>query len=162
MKKRTKKQLGNPALIAAVASNPELVKTAGDTANKLFRTLLIGGVCVGGFFIGRKIYKKIKGQVSAGQEAGSTINAILTSDEAMVLANKLYSAMKGIGTNLPKIKEAFQACFNEEDVNLVIKKFGSRDDMTLSQWINDDISIASDREKYINSVLRAKGISKQF
>nr|MCR4800250.1 hypothetical protein [Bacteroidales bacterium] len=65
------------------------------------------------------------------------------------------------GTNESEVMQVFQACVNNDDVNLLILQFGKRDGETLSEWINDDFS-SSAKEKYINSVLRAKGITKLF
>ncbi|MCQ2607740.1 MAG: hypothetical protein MJ197_03535 [Bacteroidales bacterium] len=166
MKNKKRHSLGNPATIIATGellrNNPQLVQQASNGVSKFFKgVLLLGGCVVGGLVI-RKQYKLWKSRQDAKNEAGSIKNATLSDSEAKILAEKLYSAMKGLGTNLTKIKEVWQQCMNEDDVNLIILKFSSRDGMTLSQWINDDISSASDREKYINSILRAKGISKQF
>lgn len=166
MTKRRKHSLGNPATIPATSellrSNPQLVEQTASGVSKFFRGLLLFTGCIVGGLVIHKQYKVWKSKQDAKNEAGSTKNATLSESEAQILAEKLYSAMKGIGTNLTKIKEVWQQCVNDDDVNLIILKFSSRDEMTLSQWINDDISSASDREKYINSILRAKGISKQF
>lgn len=172
MKKQSKKSLGNPAaaLVASeVLKNPELLDRAERRVDKTVRNVfIIIGLGVG-FFVGRKIYKKWKDKKEVKEIVGSIKNATLTESEAKILADKLFSAMDGAGTNLTKIKEVFQQVKNEDDVNLIILKFGKRksswsfgDGETLSQWIQDDVKSASDREKYINSILRAKGINKLF
>lgn len=172
-KKTTKKGLGNPAaaLVATEAlKNPELIDRAERRVDKTFRNILIiGGVVVGVFF-GRKIYRRYKDNQEVKKLAGSTKYATMTEDQAKVAADKLFSAMDGAGTNLTKIKEVMQLVVNEDDLNLIILKFGKRssswslfdDGQTLSEWIQNDITSASDREKYINSILRQKGIKKLF
>ncbi len=168
-KKRRHGSLGNPMTVLAVSKavkdNPEmatyLVDRAESTISKGAKTLLlVGGLLIGGL-IGRKQYKLWKDRQDVKGEAGSTKRATLTESQARVYANKLYSAMNGAGTNESEVMQVFQACVNNDDVNLLILQFGKRDGETLSEWINDDFS-SSAKEKYINSVLRAKGITKLF
>ena len=49
----------------------------------------------------------------------------------------------------------------KRDVLKLIQVFGIRDGYGLSAWITDDFS-AEDKDKYINQVLRSKGITYQF
>lgn len=160
-KKVKKHSLGNPALVAAMASNPEVVKQASNGVKNLAKTILIVGGCAVGFLVGRKMWKKYKDKQEVADEAGSTKGATFSDEQAKVYANALYTAMKGLGTDEKAVKNVFSNCKNDADVNLIILKFGKQKDETLSQWINDDFS-ADGKEQYINSVLRANGCTKQF
>lgn len=170
MKRRKKNgSVGNPLTALAVSKtvkeNPELVKhviehTEQRVASGLRTFFIAGGLLVCGL-IGRKQYKLWKDRQEVKEEAGSTKRATMTESQALIYANKLYSAMKGAGTNETEVMQVFQSCVNDDDVNLLIIKFSKRDGETLSEWINGDFN-ASSKEKYINSVLRAKGITKLF
>lgn len=172
-KKTTKKGLGNPAaavVATEVLKNPELLDRAERRVDKTLRNLLITGGVVVGIIFGRKIYKRWKDNNDVQKIAGSTKYATMSGDQALAAADKLFAAMDGAGTNLTKIKEVMQLVVNEDDLNLIILKFGKRksswsffgDGQTLSEWIQNDVKSASDRETYINSILRQKGIKKLF
>ena len=160
-RKRRHGSVGNPMTVMAVSQavkdNPIIVEHVSKGVKTFF---LLGGLIACGL-IGRKQYKRWKDSQDVKDEAGSTRNATMTESQARIYANKLYSAMKGAGTNENEVMQVFQACINNDDVNLLILKFGKQNGETLSEWINDDFS-SSAKEKYINSVLRAKGITKLF
>lgn len=77
-----------------------------------------------------------------------------------LLANKLYTAMKGIGTDENTIYGVFNQMNNTADLYKLVAVFGTRDGETLDQWIRGDMS---NREiKKINQILTNKGIAYSF
>lgn len=91
-----------------------------------------------------------------------------TSFEYNTFADKLYTAMKGPGTNESAIQQVMQQMKNDLDVYALIDAFGTRAAAwpsswsgTLSAWLTDELS-TSEMEKYVNQPLRSRGISYQF
>lgn len=91
-----------------------------------------------------------------------------TTFEYETMASNLYTAMKGAGTNEAAIRAVMNKMKNDLDVYALIDAFGTRDAAwpsswsgTLSDWLIDELS-TSDLEKYVNSVLKSKGISFRF
>ena len=82
------------------------------------------------------------------------------NSEYTQMANKLYSAMKGIGTNENAIYDVFSQLETESDVRKLISTFGSKDGMTLQQWLIDDLS---NRElQKVNDILAKNNINYSF
>ena len=77
-----------------------------------------------------------------------------------VFANKLYAAMKGLGTDEDAIFSVFQLMNTESDVRQLINAFGTKKGETLSQWLLGDLS-AADIAK-INGILAYNGINYRF
>lgn len=76
-------------------------------------------------------------------------------------ADQLYFAMKGLGTDEDAIAQVMGAMQNDLDVITLTNSFGVRDGYNLQGWLRSDLS-SSDVEKYVNSILRSKGITKTF
>lgn len=82
------------------------------------------------------------------------------NSEYTQMANKLYSAMKGIGTNENAIYDVFSQLETESDVRKLISMYGSKDGMTLQQWLIDDLS---NRElQKVNDILAKNNINYSF
>lgn len=82
------------------------------------------------------------------------------NSEYTQMANKLYSAMKGIGTNENAIYDVFSQMQSESDVRKLISMYGSKDGMTLQQWLIDDLS---NRElQKLNDILAKNNINYSF
>ena len=82
------------------------------------------------------------------------------NSEYTQMANKLYSAMKGIGTNENAIYDVFSQLETESDVRKLISTYGSKDGMTLQQWLIDDLS---NRElQKVNDILAKNNINYSF
>lgn len=88
--------------------------------------------------------------------------ADLTYSEAdyTVFANKLYAAMKGLGTDEDAVFSVFQLMQTESDVRMLINAFGSKKGETLSQWLLGDLSTADIAK--INGILAYNGINYRF
>lgn len=83
-----------------------------------------------------------------------------TNAEYTQFVNKLYSAMKGIGTNENAIYDVFSQMMTESDVKKLISMYGSKDGMTLQQWLIDDLS---NRElQKVNDILAKNNINFSF
>lgn len=92
----------------------------------------------------------------------------MTQQQASALADKLYSAMDGSGTNEQKIYSVFEQINSYSDLMMVMKAFGERKSFGgwfgsksgLVEWINDDCS--SDEIAKINAILASKNINFSF
>lgn len=90
--------------------------------------------------------------------ADQRITASYTPQQMLTYANKLETAMEGLGTTNDSVKEVFNAMNNDLDILLLIEAFGVRDDDDLATWLEDDG--ATD---YVNAILDTKSkISKRF
>lgn len=76
------------------------------------------------------------------------------------MANQLYYAMKGFGTDEETIFSIMGKMQNDLDVIELDKAFGMRDTYSLQAWLRGDLSSA-DMQK-VNMILSNKGISKSF
>ncbi len=92
----------------------------------------------------------------------------ITELQASAMADKLYSAMDGSGTNEQKIYDVFEQLNTYSDLMMVMKAFGTRkgwwnwwgSESGLVEWINDDCS--SDEVAKINAILAGKNINFSF
>jgi len=136
----------------------------GTIKDKIFSIVLILIIIVVLYFGTKKIITLIKGaQLSEKSELQQLINSgqtlSYTESQYKTYANKLYVAMKGLGTDTTAIYAVFNAMRNTADVMKLVTAFGVRDEEDLSEWMAGekflDIEI-------INKTLRAKGIEYQF
>ena len=77
-----------------------------------------------------------------------------------MLAQKLYTAMKGVGTDEDTIYSVFGQMNNTADVLKLVAVFGTRDGETLDQWIRGDLNTWEINK--INRLFASKGISYAF
>lgn len=78
------------------------------------------------------------------------------------LANQLYTAMKGLGTDTTTVKRVFEEMNNITDVLKLVSAFGTRDGETLAQWIQGDTWWFKNTRNTVNKILIAKGIFYKF
>lgn len=87
------------------------------------------------------------------------------------MADQLFEAFNGLGTNDKLWREVFNRMKTDADVNQLIVAFGSRKPTTggfsfgrkaetLAQWIAGDLSAGQRKE--LNNMLHSKGITKTF
>lgn len=101
----------------------------------------------------RDIYKEVNNAIA-------TSNVTLSQVQLNTLADKIYKAVKGIGTDEKSIYDAMRTLNTKDDVLALIKTFGVRDSMTLREWLYDDLN---NREiQRVNEILLGKGISFAF
>ncbi len=92
----------------------------------------------------------------------------LTAAQAQGLADKIYAALNGAGTDEKALYAAFEAINSYSDLMLVIKYFGQRkgswnwfgDASSLSEWIASDCS--AKEIATINTILAGKNINFTF
>lgn len=75
-------------------------------------------------------------------------------------AEKLYTAMKGAGTDEGMIFSVFKQLKNDVDFIRLDQAFGIRDTYTMRVWLKDDLS-SSDIQA-INAGLKVKGLTKRI
>lgn len=88
-------------------------------------------------------------------------NPSFQNTQYQIFADTLYTALKGFGTDENSVKGVFQQMNNNADVLKLIQVYGIRDGYGLAGWIAGDFS-STDKDKYINQVLRSKNITYQF
>lgn len=101
----------------------------------------------------RKLIADVNKEVSPSQ-----IN--YTDLQYQAFATKLYRAMAGMGTDEEAIYSVMQQMKSRTDLMRVIAAFGVQDDMTLNDWISDELN-ASEIKK-VNSLLASNGVSYSF
>ncbi len=87
-------------------------------------------------------------------------NVKLTQVQLNTLADKIYKAVKGSGTDEKSIYDAMRTLQTKDDVLALIKTFSVRDSMTLREWLYDDLN--NSEVSKINDILLSKGISFSF
>jgi flagellar biosynthesis/type III secretory pathway M-ring protein FliF/YscJ len=87
-------------------------------------------------------------------------NLSFSTAEYQAMADKIYKAVKGLGTDDDAVFEVFQKMRNNSDVLKLQSVFGIKDKMDLGEWISDDMS--DDEIDKINGYLRQRNISITF
>lgn len=90
----------------------------------------------------------------------STAAVHITPVEAKAYADKLYAAMKGLGTDEDAIYEVFANMTTRSDVLYLIKTFGVKDSKTLNEWLTAELN-ANERTK-LNNILANSNVNYQF
>lgn len=90
----------------------------------------------------------------------TTSNITLSQVQLNTLADKIYKAVKGSGTDETSIYDAMRTLQSKDDVLALIKTFGVRDSMTLREWLYDDLN--NSEISKINDIFLSKGISFSF
>lgn len=76
------------------------------------------------------------------------------------MADSLFTAMKGVGTDETRIFQVISSIHNDADFLQLQLAFGTREDENLTQWINGDLS--SSKVAKLNAYLRKTGIKYSF
>ncbi len=139
----------------------QIVRTAKGA--EVFTTLLPPLLMIGGaaalFFAGKKIFSGITNTAGEAKDFLTKRDAIITDavveqeilkatlskSEARRMAQGLYDAMEGFGTDEERIKEIFERIQNKADFLMVYKEFGLRPygDFGADNWL--DKKLSSDR-----------------
>jgi len=145
--------------------------TAWSDRGPAERIFLLAGAGISSIVIFRQIGKltgfirqtsqniQTSAELQQWQNVGQNLS--YQNTQYQIFAESLYTAMKGFGTNENAVRDVMQRMNNNADILKLIQVFGVRDGYGLSAWITDDFS-SKDKEKYINQVLRSKGITYQF
>lgn len=109
--------------------------------------LLLGG----GAFLGYKYLKRNKNTDGTSKSVAPSIatmtiasnNLTINVDEAGLMAQSLYNAMQGFGTQEDVIYSVFERIKTRDDLLLVIKRFGLRKNLngTRAAFIGRDINL---------------------
>ena len=116
--------------------------------------LLIKGIT---FLKNKALEKKVVDKANA--EIKDT-DVTLTPSELSNLADRLYSAMSGPGTDEDAVYAAFRLLRTRSDLMSLIKAFGVRKGETLPQWLTGDLS-RREIEK-LNAILVSNRINYSF
>lgn len=116
--------------------------------------LLIKGIT---FLKNKALEKKVVDKANA--EIKDT-DVTLTPSELSNLADRLYSAMSGPGTDEEAVYAAFRLLRTRSDLMSLIKAFGVRKGETLPQWLTGDLS-RREIEK-LNAILVSNRINYSF
>lgn len=87
-------------------------------------------------------------------------NLRISETTAKQLAEKLYTAMKGWGTDEKAIYEVFSQVSTRDDVLYIFAQFGLKDGRNLTQWLTSELN-AKERTK-VNAILTEKNINYQI
>jgi hypothetical protein len=138
------------------------------------RIILLAGTGIGAIVIFRQIGKitgfikqttqniQTSGELNQWENVGQTPS--YQNTQYQIFADSISAAMAYWGpanTDEEAIRNVFKKMNNNADVLKLIAAFGIRDDWGLSKWLTYELS-DEDKEKYVNQVLRSKGITYQF
>lgn len=117
-------------------------------------------------YVGSKIKTKIEDTIVNNKlvdEANAEIDKnklTLTNSQINTLSSKLYSAMKGLGTNEEAVFNGFAELNTRSDLELLLKTYGVKESKTLKEWLYDELS--EDDIVHINEILASKNINYVF
>ena len=138
---------------------PFTTKQIGMAVGALFLVILL-------IYIISKVKTKIEDAIVHNDlvnEANAEINKnqlTMTNSQFNTLATKLYSAMKGLGTDEEAVFNAFGELGTRSDLEQLLKTYDVKDSKTLKEWLYDELSI--DEVAHINEILAAKNINYVF
>ena len=89
-----------------------------------------------------------------------------TSDSYVNMANNLYKAMDGVGTNDKLVREVFNFPKNKTDILKIISVFGIKNGKNLKEWVKDDYSDTNipffTDLTTLNNIFKRKNINFKF
>jgi hypothetical protein len=148
--------------------------TAWSDRGNVERIILLAGAGIGSIVIFRQIGKltgfirqttqnvQTQSELNQWQNVGQTPS--YQNTQYLIFADSLSAAMAywgPVNTDEEAIRNVFKKMNNNADVLKLIAAFGIRDDWGLSKWLTYELDDDA-KEKYVNSVLRSKGITYQF
>lgn len=103
--------------------------------------------------------KDVAGKKEEADKSARVVKPSYSEQYYRDLASQLYSAMETWGyTDEDSIARIFTKMQNVTDVLKLEAAFGNRDDKTLKEYLQSELS-DSDIEKYVNGPLRKNGIT---
>lgn len=138
---------------------PFTTKQIGMAVGALFLVILL-------IYIISKVKTKIEDAIVHNDlvnEANAEINKnqlTMTNSQFNTLATKLYSAMKGLGTDEEAVFNTFGELGTRSDLEQLLKTYDMKDSKTLKEWLYDELSIED--VVHINEILAAKNINYVF
>jgi hypothetical protein len=128
-------------------------------------------MCVAIYFSWNKLktlWQKVNTEIALEKDIKEEINngnpLTYTDNQYKDFANRLYTAMKGSGTDNSTIKDIFKQMNNITDVLKLVQTFGIRDGENLQQWLDGEVHWFefTNIKKQINAILTEKGIFYKF
>lgn len=113
-----------------------------------------------------KVKDKIEDSITNNKlvdEANAEIDVnktTLTQSQLNTLSTKIYSALKGAGSDEDAVYAAIEEVQNRTDLLQLIKTFGVKNSLTMKEWLYDDLSV--DEIAHINNILASKNINYVF
>lgn len=134
---------------------------------KIILFLLVLGV-VGWLltYWGVRVFGMLKNQIRNNKlvaKANAEINAgevTLTTAQVYSMADRLYRAMKGAGTDEDAIYSVFRSLRTRSDLMLLESTFGVRGGMSLSEWLTAELN--QKERDVLNQILVSNGISYSY
>lgn len=117
-------------------------------------------------FVGVKIKNVISDTIKEQKQIDEANKGIdeekltTTTSQYNTIASKLYTAMKGIGTDEEAVYSAFSSLQTYSDLMQVMSNFGVKDSMVLREWIQSELNL-KEIDK-VNNILAAKSINYTF
>lgn len=136
------------------------------------RAIVIGVFIVVAIVIVILLWSRIKGLFASlmnRNAATSQLNDVteqtgeyptLSNASYYTLANQVYNACKGLGTDEDAIYNVFGQLNNTADVYKLIQVFGTKDSKTLPMWMRAELN--SWEINKLNNILASKGINYAF
>lgn len=101
----------------------------------------------------RKLNETLDAEIESGRV---TITPSLAND----YADKLYAAMKGLGTDEDAVYEVFSHLQSRSDVLYLIRTFSVRNGRTLVEWITSELN--STERTRLNVILSGNNVNYSF
>jgi hypothetical protein len=154
----------------------------GTVDINITKVLIIGIGTIATLGVAYFIWKKIEGSVeslSDRVEAGDVVKGAenelnksnLTFSETWYdsAADKIFAAMQGLGTDEWSIQSVMKELRNEDDINMLISKFGVRKGKSgftermgnLTQWLNWELD-STEMWLLVNAPLKKNGVMFKF
>lgn len=117
-------------------------------------------------YLGVKVFNKLRDAIrnkDLVNKANAEIkdsDVTLTAAQASTLADKIFSAVKGWGTDEEAIYSVFRMLRSRSDLLLLARTFGVRGGRTLNEWLTADLS-QKELDK-VNQILTTNGITYSF
>ena len=87
-------------------------------------------------------------------------NLTYTDAEYQEMANRVYKAVKGLGSDEKAIETVFGKLRTDDDLSKLIASFGVRDKMTMPEWLYDDLNNSEIGK--LNDILKRNRIKKNL
>lgn len=138
-----KKGLGNPAMVTALANNPELIKQASATSNRVINIFLAFGITAVVIVSGVIVYNKFFGFTKI-KENKQLNKSNIEQAEAEFRAKQIFQAMYGFGANFKMVETALTG-LNFNALARVYNSFGEKRGanfvkQNMKEWIYDQFN----------------------
>jgi predicted PurR-regulated permease PerM len=104
-------------------------------------------------------FRNLKASKNVNDEVAKGGTLSYDNSKFETLANSLYRAMKGAGTDTSAVYAVFNQMNTKADVLKLIQAFGVRDNENLQEWMRGEWKLSITK---INNILNSKGIDYIF